>query len=481
MALLQLPTALSTRASEAPRLLTSPPPMDLSIFKACDVRGLYGTQLDEAAAYAVGRAAGSEIEGEDVVLGGDVRISTESIKAAVARGLTECGCNVTDIGVVPTPVAYFAKRHLGSNSVVIVTASHNPPAYNGIKMMLRGAPTVPATIDRLITRITDRSYIDGHGSVRQTCVKSAYRDWLIGAFDGAFDRSLRILVDAGNGCYAEWAPEILSALGHDVVPLHCVADGTFPDRDPNPAVHANLTATSQAIRECGADLGLAFDGDGDRIVVLDEDGQPTEADRIAVFFVRHLLDDLDAPSVVYDLKCSDILRHEIEAVGGTAYMERSGHSFIRSRMMSCDAVFGAEISGHLFFRGLDYGDDGLYAGLLAARILSGSDKSLGAMIAEIPKPVITKDIRVALPDAVRKTMVKRFESAFPALPCTHIDGARIEWPNGWALCRGSVTEPVVTLRCEAQDTVRLCEILQTIADAIPELHDALLTERHLLR
>ena len=450
--------------------------MPPSIFKACDIRGLYGSQLDEPTAYAVGRAAGSEAGAGTVVLGGDVRPSTPTLKKAVAEGLAATGCRVLDIGIVPTPVAYFAKRFLQTDHVVIVTASHNPPEYNGIKMMLNNQPTLPAGIQRLVDRIERRDYREGNGSIVPTSVRDAYGAWLLETFDDAFERPLRILVDAGNGCYADWAPPIIGRFGHDVVPLYCTPDGRFPDRDPNPAVFTNLEGTCDAVRDAGVDLAVAFDGDGDRLVLIDERGRPVEADRLAVFFVHHLLHQHDSVKVIYDLKCSDILRREVDSLGGQAYMERSGHSFIRSRMMAEHAHFGAEISGHIFFRELDYGDDALYTALLAASICSHAERPLSQVIDDIPVPIITRDIRVHLADDVRAGMVEKFHAAFPNLPATTVDGVRLDWPDGWALCRGSVTEPVITLRFEAETVRRLKELLGIVGEAIPELTEALALE-----
>ena len=454
--------------------------MPPSIFKACDIRGLYGSQLDEPTAYAAGCAAGSEIDTGTVVLAGDVRPSTPPLKQAVAKGLAAAGCRVLDIGIVPTPVAYFAKRFLQTDHVVIVTASHNPPEYNGIKLMLNNQPTVPATIQRLVDRIERQDYRQGKGRIEAASVQQAYNAWLAEEFDDAFGRPLRLLVDAGNGCQADWAPPIIGRLGHDVVPLHCTPDGSFPNRDPNPAVLANLDGTCDVVRHAGVDLAVAFDGDGDRVVLIDERGRPVEPDRLAVFFVHHLLRHIDRVKVVYDLKCSDILRREVEALGGHACMERSGHSFIRSRMMAEQAHFGVEISGHVFFRELDYGDDGLYAALLAARICSHAERPLSELIGDIPLPIITRDIRVHLPDSVRAGMIDQFRAAFPDLPATAVDGVRLDWPDGWALCRGSVTEPVITLRFEAATVGRLKELLDTVGEAIPELTEALAVEKDLL-
>jgi len=450
--------------------------MPPSIFKACDIRGLYGSQLDEPTAYAAGCAAGSEIDGGAVVLGGDVRPSTPALKKAVAEGLAAAGCKVLDIGIVPTPVAYFAKRFLQTDHVVIVTASHNPPEYNGIKLMLNNQPTIPAGIGRLVDRIDRRDYREGNGSIEAISVRDAYHAWLSEEFGDAFGRPLRVLVDAGNGCYADWAPPIIDRLGHDVVPLHCTPDGRFPDRDPNPAVLANLERTCDVVRDVGVDLAVAFDGDGDRVVLIDELGRPVEADRLGVFFVHHVLHHLDSVKVVYDLKCSDILRREVDALGGQACMERSGHSFIRSRMMAEQAHFGVEISGHIFFRELDYGDDGLYTALLAARICSHAERPLSQLIDDIPVPIITRDIRVHLPEDIRAGMVEQFRAAFPDLPATTVDGVRLDWPDGWALCRASVTEPVITLRFEADTLGRLKELLGDVGQAIPELTEALAAE-----
>lgn len=439
------------------------------LFKPCDLRGVYGQELTPEAARIVGRALAAEAGGGRVVVGGDVRPSTPPLMAALVEGLVVSGCEVTDIGIVPTPVLYFAKRALGFESAVMVTASHNPPKYNGVKFMLGDEPTDPAVIERVKRRALTGDFIEGPGRLATADVVPGYEAWLASAFGGDIQRRLRVLVDPGNGCYAEIAPRVLDRAGLDVVELNCRADGTFPNRSPNPSVFANLAGTARAVRESGADFGVAFDGDGDRVILLDGEGRPHESDRVALVFIRHLLPAWPGARVVYDQKCSDAVRAEVERLGGTAILERSGHSFIRKRMMVENALFGAEVSGHFFFRELGFADDGLYAALVLARCFAGRAESVSALMDGLPRPVMSPDIRVPFSESDRRAILAELRRAFAELPQSDLDGVRVQWPSGWALCRESVTEPILTLRFEGRTQEDLAEIMAEVQRRVPKL------------
>ncbi len=445
--------------------------IDFSIFKACDIRGVYGETFTADAARLIGQAIGTDVDGAEIVIGGDVRTSTPVLKQAVVEGLVATGCRVTDIGTVPTPALYFAKRYHSFDHALMVTASHNPPQYNGVKLMLHNVPTVPVTMERLTDCIKGGGFTPSRGSSQWREINAAYQDWLIDFFKDRFARSLTILVDAGNGSYGQIAPAVLRRLGHTVIELNCELDGTFPNRDPNPAVFKHLTAACEAVTAASADVGFAFDGDGDRVIVIDETGCPMAADRMAILLIRNLFRSASGFSVVYDLKSTEFVRREVKALGGHAVMERSGHSFIRCRMMADDAAFGTEVSGHLFFKELDYGDDGLYAASHVAGIVAAADRPLSILMAEIPVPVITPDMRIKLDPEQRDEVLEAFRQAFTDCPTSDVDGIRVSWPDGWALCRHSVTEPVVTLRFEADNREKLQRIVKEVGDAVPELRE----------
>lgn len=436
----------------------------MSIFKACDIRGTYPDQLDETAARAIGRAVGTELDGADCVLAGDVRTSTPVLKAAALEGLNAAGCHVVDLGIVPTPAAYWEQRALGTAGALIVTASHNPPEYNGIKFMVGDLPVTPADVERVRRRVEQGDFRSGAGSAETRDVRSDYMDWLASQFErGA--AGLSVVVDAGNGTMSEWAPEAFRRAGCKVVELFCTPDGRFPDRSPNPSRPEALEAAGAKVRQTGADMAACFDGDGDRVVFLDETGDYVPPEETLILFVRHLLTQHPGAGVVYDLKCTRIVPREIERAGGRPLMERSGHAFIKRRLLSENALMAGEASGHFFFREIG-GDDGLYAALLMARMLAQSDQSLSHMRVGIEPYFISEDIRIRVPDGDPAAIVSAVKERFADRPQDHTDGVRVEFENGWALCRPSVTEPAVTVRVEGDSPEDLQGIRSEVLRAI---------------
>ncbi|MFO7955979.1 MAG: phosphomannomutase/phosphoglucomutase [Candidatus Brocadiia bacterium] len=436
----------------------------MSIFKACDIRGTYPDQLDETAARAIGRAVGTELDGADCVLAGDVRTSTPALKAAALDGLKAAGCHVVDLGIVPTPVAYWAQRTFGTAGALIVTASHNPPEYNGIKFMVGDLPVSPADVERVRRRVERGDFRSGAGSVETRDVRSHYLEWLASRF-GSAAAGLSVVVDAGHGTMSDWAPVAFGRAGCNVVELFCTPDGRFPDRSPNPSRPEALEAAGERVRETGADVAACFDGDGDRVVFLDEEGEYVPPEETLILFVRHLLTEHPGAGVVYDLKCTRTVPREIKRAGGRPLMERSGHAFIKRRLLREDALMAGEASGHFFFREIG-GDDGLYAALLMAQILAQSDQPLSRMRSEIGPYFISEDIRIRIPDGDPAAIVSAVKERFADRPQDHTDGVRVEFEKGWALCRPSVTEPAVTVRVEGdtpEDLERIrAEVLRAI-------------------
>ena len=452
----------------------------VGIFKACDVRGTYGLDLTPEVGERMGLAVGTELAGRTVVVGGDLRPSTTPLKGALVRGLMATGSRVVDVGVLPTPAFYFAKDELRAEGGVMVTGSHNPPGDNGFKISLGPLPISGAELARLAGRVErgQYAYAQGEGSFERRDLTDAYRTHIRGKFLGSLDAppaldGFKVAVDAGNGCYVRIAPQVLRDLGCDVVELYCEPDGRFPNRSPNPSVAANLADLGETVVEAGAQMGVGYDGDGDRAVFVDELGRVVASDRSIVLFARRLL-ARGPGEVVHDIKCSSVVPEEVRRAGGVPVMERSGHAFIKTTLLRRGALLGGEISGHFFFDALGR-DDGLYATLLMAHIVTQSGCGLAALADTVPQYVITPDIRLPCAPEVARSIVQELAEAFAAkafaaeaasgagCEVSTLDGVRIAWPDGWALVRPSVTEPLITLRFEAHTEGRLAQIQALVA------------------
>ena len=438
----------------------------MSIYKDCDIRGVYPGEIDENAAYAVGRALATLHPGARLAVGGDVRLSTPALKAALIRGLADSGATVLDIGAIPTPALYFALGRLDVAGGATVTASHNPPKYNGIKFMFGGAPVTREDMDRVEACVKAGRFLDRRGAAMVRPILGDYMDALAGRFSAP--KRLKIVVDAGNGAMSEVAPQVLRRCGYEVVELFCAPDGRFPNRDPNPAEYSHLGAVCERVREVGADFGVAFDGDGDRAVFIDETGTAVMNEKSLVLFIRRLLKDRPGP-VVYDQKSSSAIKRATLAMGGQPVPERSGHAFIKRRFLQVGAAIAGEVSGHFFFGELGY-DDGLFAALTMAELIAQAGRPLSALTADIVCPPITPDIRVHCPYASQQDWLDRVEALAAGRDCavSRLDGVRLEFPDGWLLLRKSVTAEQVTLRAEADTEARLAALLDMVRKAIPE-------------
>lgn len=444
--------------------------MNPSIFKACDVRGVYPNELDEDASYRIGRAIGTILGQADVVVGGDVRLSTAVLKGAVVRGLVESGCRVLDIGVVPTPAFYFAKRRLAAGGGVMVTASHNPPEFNGFKIVLGDLPITEEELVRIRSLAENGEFAAAEGELSERNVLGDYQDWLAdraAQLLAETTRAPKLVVDCGNGCYSSTAPEVFRRLSIPFVPLFCEPDGSFPNRSPNCAVADNLSALCKAVVRERADLGVAFDGDGDRVCFVDEQGAVLPADKTIAIVARHMPDGLKpGDKVVLDQKCSAAVHEVVRAAGGIPLMEKSGHTFIKTRMITEHARFGGEISGHLFYRELGGGDDGLYSAIMMTGIV-GRDGPVSRLAAQVPDYATTPDIRVRC--TADSAVLDAIADSFPPDKVSRLDGVRVEFEDGWALARMSVTEPVMTLRFEGRDRQALRRIMREFLARSPEL------------
>jgi phosphomannomutase/phosphoglucomutase len=444
----------------------------MSIFKDCDIRGVYGPELSEYTALRLGRAVGTRLAGQQVVVGGDLRVSTPALKAALIAGLRASGAHVIDLGLLPTPAFYFGKKRLGAYGGAMVTASHNPARYNGFKLMFGDLPVTPEDLQSLEQQMAAGEFATGEGGYQQVRVLPDYMASLCGAFRGL--GAHHVVVDAGNGSMGTVAPQVLRQLGQRVEELYCEPDGTFPYRDPNPAVAGHLTDLCRRVPASGAELGLAYDGDGDRVAFVDERGRVQPADRTLVLFVRYLLLRNPGASVVYDLKSSSVVAEEILAAGGRPLMERSGYAFIKRRLLIEGAILGGEISGHYFFGELG-GDDALYASLFLLKVLDELGAALGEAMDAVPAYPITPDLRLPCPADCARRILAELLKAFRDYPLNTLDGVRIQFPRGWALARTSVTEPLITLRFEARSPQALAEIQSQVRRRSPLL-DKLMAE-----
>lgn len=436
----------------------------MSIYKDCDVRGVYGRELFDSDGYAIGRALATRSPGR-FLIGGDVRLSTPALKAELLRGLLDSGAEAVDLGTIPTPCLYFALKRSGANAGATVTASHNPPEYNGVKFMIGATPVTRESMDALSALIESKNFAGGPGSLSKWDVAKDYLDAMAARFHAP--RPLHVLVDAGCGAMGPIAPEAFRRAGYRVTELSCMPDGAFPDRSPNPADYSCLARTSEAVRACGADLGVAFDGDGDRAVFLDETGAPVQNEKSLALFIREILKGAPTP-VVYDQKSSSVVRDAILEMGGEPMPERSGHAFIKKRFLENGAALAGEVSGHFFFGELGY-DDGLFAALRMAELLARADRPLSALAGEIVCPPITPDIRVACPYDQQQRWLDAAEEMARARGAriSRLDGVRADFEDRWFLLRKSVTAEQITLRAEARTPEALDELLHEIADALP--------------
>ena len=436
--------------------------LNASIFKAYDIRGVVPATLDEAVAEALGKAFGSAAlqAGEKVVaVGRDGRLSGPALGAALIRGLVATGIEVIDVGMVTTPILYFAAHTLATSGIQ-VTGSHNPRDYNGFKMVMGGRAIYGDEIQALRRVMeSDSATLTAGGSVRTVDVLPAYVARIVG--DIKLARPMKIVVDSGNGIAGASAPAIFRALGCEVVELFSEVDGNFPNHHPDPSKLENLKDLMAALKNGDAELGLAFDGDGDRLGIVTKDGHNIYPDRQMMLFAQDVLSRVPGGTIVYDVKCSQRLAPAIEAAGGTALMYKTGHSLIKAKMKELDSPLGGEMSGHIFFKERWFGfDDGTYAGCRLLEILSKSPDA-NAVLHALPTSFSTPELNVACeegePHGLVEQMAARAEFAAPATVST-IDGIRVDWPDGFGLIRASNTTPVLVLRFEGHTEAALARI-----------------------
>lgn len=433
-----------------------------SIFKAYDIRGVTPTALNEAVAEALGLAFGTQamkLGEKSVAVGRDGRLSGPALSAALIRGLVAAGVDVIDIGLATTPMLYFAAATLCTSGIQ-VTGSHNPRDYNGFKMVLAGRAIYGDDIQALRKTMEAESHTLAEGGrVRLINVQAAYQARIVG--DIKLSRPMKIVVDCGNGVAGASAPAIFRALGCEVIELFSEVDGNFPNHHPDPSKPENLQDVMRTLRETDAELGLAFDGDGDRLGIVTKEGNNIYPDRQMILFSQDVLSRVPGGDIVFDVKCSQRLAPAIEAAGGVAHIYKTGHSLIKARMKELNSPLGGEMSGHIFFKERWYGfDDGTYAGARLLEIVSRSPNASDVLNA-LPTSFSTPELNVACaegePHAVVEKLIAMAKFDAPAKVST-IDGVRVDWPDGFGLIRASNTTPVLVLRFEGQTTEALHRI-----------------------
>ena len=437
--------------------------VDPVIFRQYDIRGTIGVDLTADAARAIGLAAGSEARkrlgrAPTLAVGRDNRPSGEELSAALIEGLAATGASVLSVGLVPTPTLYFAIHHLKADGGVQVTGSHNPPEFNGFKMVLEGLPFAGEDIQALRRRIEAGRFASGRGGVRSETVIDAYRAEILKRI-GRLPRRVKVVVDCGNGTGSIVAPDLLEDLGAEVVRLFCESDGRFPNHHPDPTVLKNLVDLQDRVRADRTELGIAFDGDADRIGAVDEHGTVLFGDQLLVLYGRDVVKRLGpGKEVIFDVKCSDVLAEALERAGARPTMWMTGHSFIKKKMKETGAVLAGEMSGHMFFGPPDYlgFDDAMYAAARLLRIVADARAPVSSLLADLPKPVSTPEIRVDCPEDRKGPAVAAAAKYFGArYPTVTIDGVRWRAPDGWGLIRQSNTQPILVLRFEARDAAAL--------------------------
>ena len=432
------------------------------IFKAYDIRGIVGKTLTPEIVEAIGQAIGSEAIARrqtQIVIGYDGRLSGPDLAAALARGIQKSGIHVIDIGMVATPMVYFAAHHLGTHCGVMVTGSHNPPDYNGLKMVLAGETLSGETIQGLRSRIEKNDLFEGAGSYSRQDIAQAYIDRIAG--DIKLARPMKIAVDSGNGVAGAYAGKLFRALGCEVQELFCEVDGRFPNHHPDPSVPENLEDLILALKTGDAELGLAFDGDGDRLGVVTKDGGIIYPDRQLMLFAADVLAREPGATIIYDVKSTRNLHPWIAEHGGQPLLWKTGHSLVKAKMKETGAALAGEMSGHVFFKERWYGfDDGLYSGCRLLEILSrSSDPS--AILDALPDSVSTPEQHIQMKEGEPHALIARLqqEATFEgAQNIIAIDGLRVEYADGFGLMRPSNTTPVVVLRFEADNEAALKRI-----------------------
>ena len=440
------------------------PPLPDSIFRAYDIRGVVGTTLHPETAYWVGRAIGAQTlaQGEpNVSVGRDGRLSGPQLVEHLVQGLYDAGCHVSDVGLVPTPALYYAASVLAGRTGVMLTGSHNPPEYNGFKVVIAGDTLANEQILQLHERLKNNNLTSGKGSITKVDILDRYFKEITG--DIVLARRMKVVVDCGNGAAAVIAPQLIEALNCEVIPLFCEVDGHFPNHHPDPGKPENLLDLIAMVRETGADIGLAFDGDGDRVGVVTNKGTIVYPDRLLMLFAKDVIARNPGADVIFDVKCTRRLTPLINGYGGRPVMWKTGHSLIKKHMKLTGALLAGEMSGHIFFKERWFGfDDGIYSAARLLEILSQEKLSADDLFATFPNDISTPEINVQATDESKFSIIQALErnARWGEAQLTTIDGLRVDYPTGWGLVRASNTTPALVLRFEADTDFELRRIQQ---------------------
>ncbi|MEX2476275.1 phosphomannomutase/phosphoglucomutase [Marinobacter sp.] len=443
------------------------------IFRAYDIRGIVGETLSEEIVAVIGRAIGSEAverQLESICIGYDGRHSSPALADALAQGIMAAGCNVIQVGAVPTPVLYFATHELQTGSGVMVTGSHNPANYNGLKIMLGGETLSGEAIQKLLQRIQTGDFASGQGTQSSEDVRRAYLDRIVG--DIAVAAPLKVVLDAGNGIAGELAPILVEELGCEVIPLYCDVDGDFPNHHPDPGKPENLVDLIARVQDEKADIGLAFDGDGDRLGVVTNSGKIIWPDRLLMLFARDVVSRNPGADVLYDVKCSRRLAGVISEAGGRPIMWKTGHSLMKAKMKQTGALLAGEMSGHVFFGERWYGfDDGLYSAARLLEILGIEDRHSDEVFEDFPEDISTPELNVEVTEETKFELMEQLgrQGEFGDGNISTIDGIRVDYADGWGLCRASNTTPMLVLRFEAETEDALERIKQVFRDQLQKV------------
>jgi phosphomannomutase/phosphoglucomutase len=472
------------------------------IFREYDIRGVYGKDLTDEVAEAIGRAYAAYVREEGLLkdpitvsIARDVRLSSDALRDALVRGLTESGVNCVDIGVCPTPLQYFSMQTLTVNGGFMITGSHNPPEYNGFKISI-GKETIHGeeikAIGRALQRVLEEPAGPANppGEARSVEIIPSYIEYVKGLFSlPATERPIRVVIDCGNGTAGPVAVPLLRNLGCEVEDIYCLPDGNFPNHHPDPTVPENLADLIETVRAKKADMGIAYDGDADRIGVVDEQGGIIWGDKLMVIFARDILESAPGATIVGEVKCSQVLYDEIEKAGGRAVMWKTGHSLIKSRMKELGAAMAGEMSGHIFFADRYFGyDDAVYAScrlveILAKKRAADPGATLSGLLAGLPSTTVTPEIRIECADEKKFKVIEKLagaletnaggDAALEIKDIITIDGLRMNFDGGWALVRASNTQPVLVMRFEATSEELLEKAKTFVKEKLEEVEPGL--------
>ncbi len=448
-----------------------------SIFKAYDIRGIVDETLTENAVYAIGKALGSEaraLQQETIAVARDGRLSGPRLLAALIAGIRSSGTHVINVGRVPTPVLYFAAFHLNTGCGVMLTGSHNPPNYNGLKMVLANTTLSGEAIQRLKQRIKQGDLLDGDGDYQEINVQDDYIDAITS--DIRLQKPLSIIVDAGNGVAGELAPRLYRQLGCQVTEMYCEIDGNFPNHHPDPSQPETLRDIIKAVKERKADVGFAFDGDGDRLGVIAPSGEVIWPDRQMILYAQDILKRTPGAEIIYDIKCSMNLDQAIREAGGKPLMWKTGHSLVKAKLKETGAPLAGEMSGHIFFKERWYGfDDALYTGARLLEILANDGRSTDEIFSSLPNMVNTPELRLEMKEGEHHPFMDKLKAAanFPGARLIDIDGIRVEFDDAWGLVRASNTTPCLVIRFEGVDKAALETAQEKFRQLFLSLDDSL--------